>query len=314
MRQRFLPFCISARVMLLACIVTISMVTFARVDDAAKPAADEALQPPPVNTHPSAEYADDTRIFQGIPGIERAANGRLWATWYSGGKGEGGQNYVLLVTSNDDGKTWSSPIVVIDPPGEVRAYDPCLWHDPQGRLWLFWAQSYQWWDGRSGVWAITTKDSGSEHPTWSEPRRLSDGIMMNKPTVLHSGAWLMPAAIWQRKASSDAAHSHELGSRRGANVKQSTDQGKTWNFLGQVSVPGRVFDEHSVIERKDGSLWMLVRAEYGIGEGISKDQGKTWSEGQRTSIPHVNSRFFILRLASGKLLLVTHNPPDGKKR
>jgi hypothetical protein len=27
---------------------------------------------------------------------------------------------------------------VIDPSGPVRAYDPCLWHDPRGRLCLFW--------------------------------------------------------------------------------------------------------------------------------------------------------------------------------
>jgi predicted neuraminidase len=57
-----------------------------------------------------------------------------------------------------------------------------------------------------------------------------------------------------------------------------------------------------------------VRADYGIGESISGDQGKTWGEGRRSSMPHVNSRFFILRLRSGKLLLVTHNPPEGKKR
>ena len=42
---------------------------------------DVALCPPPVNLTPGAEYADGVRMFQGIPGIERAQNGRLWATW-----------------------------------------------------------------------------------------------------------------------------------------------------------------------------------------------------------------------------------------
>ena len=37
---------------------------------------DFALQAPPVNTAPGPEYASRTRLFQGIPGIERAAN---WA-------------------------------------------------------------------------------------------------------------------------------------------------------------------------------------------------------------------------------------------
>lgn len=280
---------------------------------------DPALQPPPINTAPGPEYADSTRIFQGIPGLERAANGRLWAIWYAGGAdepSEGPGNYVVLVTSGDDGKTWSKPKLIIDPPGPVRAYDPCLWHDPQGRLWLFWAQSYQWWDGRSGVWAIVTKNSGDEQPTWSAPRRIADGILMNKPAVLANGAWLLPTAIWAQKASNrtDPAHSHDLGAQSGANVTVSRDNGGTFSFLGQALVPKRVFDEHMLIERHDGSLWMLVRAAYGMGESFSQDGGRTWSEGRQSAIPNVNSRFFIRRLRSGKLLLVTHNPPDHKTR
>ena len=31
----------------------------------------------------------------------------------------------------------------------------------------------------------------------------------------------------------------------------------------------RQFDEHMFVERKDGSLWLLVRTNYGIGESIS---------------------------------------------
>ena len=80
----------------------------------------EALLPPVINTAPGPEYADDTRSFQGIPGIERAANGRLWAIWYAAGPnqpGEGPGNYVVVVTSGDNGKTWSGPKLVIDPPG-----------------------------------------------------------------------------------------------------------------------------------------------------------------------------------------------------
>lgn len=282
----------------------------------AKILRDPALQRPMINSDLGPQYADSVRAFQGIPGIERATNGRLWATWYSGGTGEGPDNFVVLVTSGDDGKSWSKVKLVIDPPGLVRAFDPCLWHDPQGRLWLFWAQGVSWWDGRAGVWAIVTKNSGDEKPKWSAPRRICNGIMMNKPTVLSSGEWLLPVAVWKRPASGlkNMAHAHNLGGETGANVVCSTDKGKTWKFRGGAQVPKRVFDEHMVIERRDGSLWTLVRTEYGIGESVSSDRGKTWSDGQPSGIPHVNSRFFIRRLASGKLLLVTHEPPDKKTR
>lgn len=91
-----------------------------------------SIPPPPINTSPGPEYSAENRLWQGIPGIERSRNGNLWAVWYSGGKGEGTENYVVLVMSTDDGKTWSKPKLVIDPPGSVRAFDPCLWHDPEG--------------------------------------------------------------------------------------------------------------------------------------------------------------------------------------
>ena len=58
---------------------------------------------PPVVILPGSEYADDSRKFQGIPGIECARSGRLWATWYGGGIREDRDNYILLVTSGDGG-------------------------------------------------------------------------------------------------------------------------------------------------------------------------------------------------------------------
>ncbi|WP_417377777.1 sialidase family protein [Gimesia sp.] len=275
---------------------------------------DPALVPPPININPGKEYADNTRMFQGIPGLSRADNGRLWALWYAGGTGEGELNYVVLVTSGDDGKTWSGPKLVIDPPGPVRAYDPAIWHDPSGRMWVFWAQSYRWWDGRSGVWAITTDDSDQESPKWTEPRRLCNGIMMNKPTVLSNGDWLLPVAIWKQPAIKSIEHRFDLPEERGGNIFISKDQGKTFQLLGQTDVPERTFDEHMIVERKDNSLWTLVRTRYGIGESSSTDGGKTWSDGKASDIPHVNARFFIRRLKSGNLLLVRHNPADKKSR
>lgn len=281
--------------------------------------SDPALAAPYLNTAPGKEYADHTRIFQGIPGIERATNGRLWAVWYAGGPdepGEGPGNYVALVTSDDDGETWSGPRLVIDPVGPVRAFDPCLWRDPRGHLWLFWAQAYHSWDGRAGVWATIADNATESEPHWSSPQRLCDGIMMNKPIVLSTGEWLLPVAIWAQGANEhiDPARRHDLGSRRGANVIVSKDYGTTWTLLGQATVPGRTFDEHMIVERRDGTLWMLVRTAYGIGESMSLDRGKTWQTGRRSDIRHVNSRFFVRRLHSGRLLLVTHDPPDGKTR
>lgn len=290
---------------------------------------DPAALPARVIRTPGAEYSDSARHWQGIPTITRAPGGRLWASWYSGGKGEGPYNYVVVVTSGDNGQNWSAPQVVIQPSAPVRAYDPCLWTDPRGRVWLFWAQSFSKWDGRGGVWAITASEPDEPNPQWSAPRRIANGVMMNKPTVLTSGEWLLPIAVWARPSEvaiqnkvhqlnldSDALlkRSHHLPDEHGSAVWASTDDGKTWRLRGKAPVPDSDFDEHMVVERRDGSLWMLARTRFGIGETVSHDRGRTWANWTDSGIPHPVTRFFIRRLASGNLLMIRHHEMAGKTR
>ncbi len=64
-----------------------------------------------------------------------------------------------------------------------------------------------------------------------------------------------------------------------------------------------------IVERQDGSLWMMVRSR-GIAETGSHDGGKTWSAVERSSLKHPTARFFLRRLRSGNLLLVKHGPLD----
>lgn len=267
----------------------------------AEPAPTSAgLEAVPLTTDPGAAYADAARPFQGIPGVERAPSGRLWATWYGGGKDEGPDNYVMLATSADGGLTWSPVRYLIDPPGRTRAFDPGLWLDPKGRLWWSYAQSYGNWDNRGGVWVRVADDPDSDHPHWSEPRRISDGVKINKPIVLRDGAWIFPVALWRRAPHLDLPSSYALVSR---------DEGATFELRGGAHTADVVYDEPMVVQRKDDSLWMLIRTRHGIAESISHDEGASWTPGVLTVIPHIGSRFFLRRLQSGRLLLVKHNPP-----
>ncbi|PTY03370.1 hypothetical protein DB346_05675 [Verrucomicrobia bacterium LW23] len=274
---------------------------------------DSSLVPPRVITNPGPEFDDSVRQFQGIPGVERAPGGRLWATWYSGGDTECAENYVLLVTSADGGETWSPPAFIVDPvPPEIRAFDPCLWLDPQGRLWLFWAHSRGLRDGRFGVWAMHAADADSATPAWSTPRRLGDGIMMNKPTVAANGDWHLPVSIWPPRSAEHPPDEFNPCARTGAWDVVSRDNGATFEYLGKADdAERRVFDEHMLVERRDGSWWMLSRVIRGIWENVSLDGGRTWPRelGRFSPIPHINSRFYIRRLASGNLLLVRHHQP-----
>lgn len=276
-------------------------ISFAPSAAAQETADSPAAVLPVVDFKPGAEYADEVRMFQGISGLERSPGGRLWATWYGGGVTEDQHNYVMLNTSGDDGKTWSELKLVIDPDkaGPVRAFDPVLWVDPSGKLWLFWCQATRGGGGDPYTLAIVTENPDDENPLWSKPRLIHDGVMMCKPTVLSDGTWLAPTAIWFRDNS--------------CRVVASTDQGKTWSLRGAANVPDpkhRNCDEPMLVERKDGSLWQLVRTGYGIGESFSTDGGKTWTPVTPWEVKHTTSRFFIRRLASGNLLLVKHGPLD----
>ena len=268
-------------------------------------AEDGALAIVPLNTKPGPEYQSAARLYQGVSSIARdAKSGRLWAAWYSGGRGETKENYVLVVTSGDDGVTWTEPVLVVDPPDAVRTSDPCLWTTPEGRLMLFYVQNdaaKQLHDGRWGVWFTVCEHPERADSSWTRQVRICDGIMLNKPTVLRDGTWLLPVAHWY-----DRAH--------GAGILRSRDQGRTYTWIG--GAPGRNADwdgqttgggmEHIIIERNDGSLWMPMRIKDGLAETTSKDGGVTWSPPVRSAIDGPGSRFHVRRLRSGRLLMVNH--------
>ena len=279
--------------------------------DVARRVADLALIPPVVNTSPLPKYDNDKLDYGMTIGIERTPKGRLWACWVAGG--DSPKAFFVLATSDDDGTTWSKPRVVVDShsaslPADRSILVGNLWTDPTGRLWLFFDQSMHMFDGRAGVWASICENPDAEQPAWSAPRRIWHGVMLNKPTVLSTGEWLLPISLDQRDGFGPyKGLFRELDPWRGANVFASSDKGATWQRRGAARFPNPDWHEHMLVERRDGTLWMLTRTAKGIMQTTSADGGRTWTEPtEPTGIRHPNARFHVRRLASGKLLLVKH--------
>lgn len=245
------------------------------------------------------KFYTDQRIWQGIPSIEVTPKGRIFITFYSGGVKEDIGNYCMVVVS-DDGKTFSEPIAVTYLEGH-RCYDPCLWIDPLGRLWFTWAIC-----PNDGLWAVICDNPDAEELIWGEQFFVGNDIMMNKPTVLTTGEWLFPLAVWAEGVRSLPAQYDSKTSEKGSFVYKTCDCGGTFVRLGGADVSDRSFDEHMVLELEDGRLMMLVRTNYGIGVSYSADRGSTWSEGVDSGLGGPSSRFHIRRLKSGRILLINH--------
>ena len=279
----------------------------------------KAIQEPArIVTQPGKKYAWESREWQGCPTIARTAKGRLWAGWYSGGIQEPDErNYNLLVYSDDEGLTWSEPVLVIDSRPEInlRAIDIQLWLDPEGRLRVFWTQTgesvdrdetgrrSEYCDDIFGIWEISTQDVDADRQKWTEPVRISDGFLRCRPTVLSDSRIIMCPYDW-------------VHDRYAYNI--SKDGGRTWErFFGAVKAGDmKWFDETMVVERKDGVLWMLARTktEGALAQTFSIDGGNTWLPVGLSRIKNPSSRFWIGRLRSGRLLLINHHEFTGRNR
>lgn len=266
---------------------------------------------PAVNHQPLPEYSLRNLDYGMTIGITRTQKGRLFACWVGGG--DNPKAYFAVNISDDDGESWSEPILVIDPHSADLPVDRCtivgnLWTDPQGRVWLFFNQTLAHFDGRSSDWYIRCDNPDDKTPGWTGPQYIWYGETLNKPVILSNGEWMLPVSLWARHHISPPFEDcyHELDGLRMATVLTSQDQGRTWERRGGVAFPDTRFDEHMAVELKDGRLWMLGRTAGGLMETFSQDLGATWSEPAFARVQSCSARFFLRRLHSGRILLVKH--------
>lgn len=248
------------------------------------------------------KYTAKYDLWLGIPSIEVTKNGRTFLTFYSGGTREEIGNYCVLVKSND-GKNFKEHIAICYEEG-YRCFDPCLWIDPLGRLWFTWARCPE-----DAVYAAICEDPDADEIVFGEEFRVGEGVMMNKPTVLSTGEWLFPIAVWSPEFRSICESNI---SEQGSFAYSTYNNGKSFRKIGFADVRNRSFDEHMFLEMNDGRIRCFVRTNYGIGAADSFDQGIHWSEDFNTGYGGPCSRFHIKRLPSGRVLLINHFDFSGR--
>ena len=267
-------------------------------------------------------YSEEIRKYQGCPSIAVTKKGRVFVGWYSGGTKEPHiENYNVLAYSDDDCKTFKKQYAIIPSDEErlVHALDIQLWIAPNGALWLFWVQNnvlvadsesrkrlsiyperpvvetegYVFPDMRHTEWCMVCNDPDADEPIFGEPINHDIGFLRCKPLVTDSGKWLF-------------FNYDQLYDRYGYSV--SVDSGASFKrYYGgkKVDTP---FDEGMAYQRLDGSIRMLARTQYGcIAESISNDDGVSWSDGVLTDIQSPNTRLWVSRTPSGRVMLINNN-------
>jgi len=271
------------------------------------------------------KYDESIRLFQGCPTLAVTRGGRIYLGWYAGGTKEPHMdNYNLLVYSDDEGKTWSSPLLVIPSSYEmsVHALDIQLFIDREGALHVCWVQNntvkepreigeqaksnqpnvyvdgYRFNDFGHAEWEIVCHNPDSDEPQFSAPKFMFYGFLRCKPTFLKNGDILY-------------FNYDQLGDKYAYSI--SSDDGKSFERkYGSVKL-NTMFDESMAYECKDGSIRMFARSKVGeIAESISRDGGNTWNETQKSGIVASDTRFYVSRLSSGRILLIYNEHPTNR--
>jgi hypothetical protein len=239
-------------------------------------------------------------------------------------------NYNYLVYSDDGGKSFGAPLLVIASERErnVHALDIQLWIAPSGALWVFWVQNnampltaeneymlsarqtgrlpvvdrdgYLFPDVRHTEWCVVCEDPDAENPVFTEPRLLDIGFLRCKPLVTESGRWIF-------------FNYDQLNGTYGYSI--SDDEGKSFTRHYGAEKITTSYDEAMAYQRKNKEIRMLARSESGrLAEAVSKDDGISWSRTTLGEIVSPNTRFYISRTPSGRIILVNNDMAESRQR
>jgi len=231
--------------------------------------------------------------------IVETKNG-LVAAWF-GGTAERHPDVGIWV-SRFENKNWTKPVEVANGIGFVEkqlpTWNPVLFQPRTGPLLLF----YKVGPSPSTWWGML-KTSDDQGRTWSEARRLPEGILgpiKNKPVQLANGDILCPTS------------SEKAGWR--VHFERTPDNGQTWTRTDSLN-EGRTIGaiQPSVLFLGEDTLLALGRTrQRKIFQIVSGDSGKTWGKMTLTDLPNPNAGTDAVTLKDGRHALVYNHTSRGR--
>ena len=230
----------------------------------------------------------------------------LVTAWF-GGTREGAADVSIWLSRLVTGQ-WTPPIEVAtgaQPDGRrYPCWNPVLFEVPDKALMLFYkvGPSPQAWWGM----VRTSRDSGR---TWSDARRLPDGILgpiKNKLVQLSDGTLVAPSST----------ESSERPSAWRVHFERTNDGGLTWTAaFPAASADGSAIHaiQPAILVHPGGTLQALGRTRsQRIFETWSDDGGRTWAPISLTALPNPNSGIDAVTLRTGLHLIVYNHTTQGR--
>jgi predicted neuraminidase len=228
------------------------------------------------------------------------------AAWF-GGTREGAADVGIWLSRRVSGK-WTPPIEIatgIQPDGSrYPCWNPVLFEGRDRTLQLFYKigpTPQSWWGA-----VRTSRDGGR---TWSDARRLPDGILgpiKNKPVRLADGTVVAPSST----------ESPERPSNWRVRFERSSDDGLTWtasfpSASGDVQAIDAI--QPSILIHAGGRLQALGRTRsQRVFETWSDDGGRSWTPIAQTKLPNPNSGIDAVTLRDGRHLIVYNHTTQGR--
>jgi hypothetical protein len=235
---------------------------------------------------------------------------------FSEGQEDHSPSAIAEIYSDDGGKTWSEPKVVIPTGSYQNIMSVSFVRLASGKLLRFHAVKKNKWLDCHVVMSAST----DEGVTWTEPKPVLDApgyFVLNNDRIIQtkSGRLIMPLGYHRSKGTADDESSWDPHAI--TMWYYSDDEGATWkesaNWWGMPIVSGSGLQEPGVVEVTNGNIFSWSRTDQGAQYQFwSHDDGLSFSAPERSPLMSPNSPASIKRLPNSNTLMVVFNDHSGR--
>lgn len=224
--------------------------------------------------------------------------------------------------SADEGRSWKSRPLFRDAKKYACRPERCVLRTREGTILIAFMNQAEYvfhWDQDQGgpqadcrlpVYVVRSLDDGR---TWQAPQLVQEGFCgaLRGMIQLRSGRIVLPCQYAMANPGRHVTVSYV-----------SDDEGQTWTKSSVIDLGeyGQYGDhgggiEATVVELRDGRLWMLIRTYRGcFSEAFSYDRGLTWKDVRPSSIEASGSPGLLVRMHGGRIALFWNRYIDKNRR